>query len=558
MWAGLVRGRVGRTRLPVLRPFHVGVLVGREILGGELLARGEGRVDDRLLRLGLPAGRRLRRGVLPLRLLVGGLRLAGGIDVGVLVPRAGAHAGEVDAELLRGAQELALLGDHVDVERQRLHLLEQDLEGLGDRRLGDVLALDDRLVGLHAPDPIVALYRQKLLQRVRRAVGLERPHLHLAEPLAAELRLAAQGLLGDERVRARGAGVYLVVHQVQELQDVHVADSDPAVERLAGPAVVEGNLAAAAHADLGRRVAAHLLDGLVDVLHLGAREDRGRDEDRLAAVLAQALARGPPEMGLEDLADVHPARHAERAQDHVHRRTVLHERHVLFGHDLRYDALVAVPARELVALGDLALGRDEDAHHLVDARLELVAVVPTEALDVYDDATLAVRDLQGRVLDLTRLLAEDRAQELLLRRRLALALGRDLADEDVSRSYLRPDTDNSVGVEVHEHVVGGVGDVPRDLLRTELRIPGLHLVLLDVDGGEGIVLDDPLGDDDRILEVEPLPRHERHEQVLAQSELALVRRGAVGQNGPGLDLLTLSYERTLVDAGALVGAGELP
>src|ERR687885_241910 len=62
---------------------------------------------------------------------------------------------------------LALLGDDVDVERQRLHLLEQDLEGLGNARLGDVLALDDRLVSLYAPDRVVGLDGQHLLERVR-------------------------------------------------------------------------------------------------------------------------------------------------------------------------------------------------------------------------------------------------------------------------------------------------------------------------------------------------------------------------------------------------------
>src|SRR5205814_3429101 len=86
----------------------------------------------------------------------------------------------------------ALLGAHVDVERQRLHLLEQDLERLGDRRLGDVLALDDRLVGLNPADRVVGLDREHLLERVRGAIGLERPDLHLAEALATELRLAAQ------------------------------------------------------------------------------------------------------------------------------------------------------------------------------------------------------------------------------------------------------------------------------------------------------------------------------------------------------------------------------
>ena len=50
------------------------------------------------------------------------------------------------------------------------------------------------------PTHVVRLDGQELLQRERRAVGLERPHFHLAEPLAAELRLAAQRLLRDQRV----------------------------------------------------------------------------------------------------------------------------------------------------------------------------------------------------------------------------------------------------------------------------------------------------------------------------------------------------------------------
>ena len=148
-------------------------------------------------------------------------------------------------------------------------------------------------------------------------------------------------------------------------------------------------------------------------------------------------------------------------------------------------------------------------------------------------------------------------KQLLLRRRLGLALGRDLADEHVAGADLGPDADDAVDVEVHQHVVRGVRDVPRDLLGTELGVAGLDLVLLDVDGGEDVVLDDALGDDDRVLEVVALPRHERHEHVLAERQLALVGRGTVGQDGPGLDLLALLDQRPLVDAGALVGAGEL-
>src|SRR5919197_4448705 len=74
---------------------------------------------------------------------------------------------KIDPELLGRPQELvvllayldllALVREDVHVERERLHLLQQHLERLGDRRLGDVLALDDRLVRLHASDGVVGL-----------------------------------------------------------------------------------------------------------------------------------------------------------------------------------------------------------------------------------------------------------------------------------------------------------------------------------------------------------------------------------------------------------------
>ena len=128
---------------------------------------------------------------------------------------------------------------HADVEAERLHLLDEHLEGLGNARFGDVLALHDRLVHLHAAEHVVGLDGEDLLERVRGAVRLEGPHLHLAEPLTTELRLPTQRLLRDHRVRAGRPGVDLVVDEVRQLQDVHVADGDRAVVRLAGAAVVQ-------------------------------------------------------------------------------------------------------------------------------------------------------------------------------------------------------------------------------------------------------------------------------------------------------------------------------
>ena len=56
------------------------------------------------------------------------------------------------------------------------------------------------------------------------AVGLERPDLHLPKTLAAELSFSTQRLLRDERIGAGRPGMDLVLHQVDELQHVDVAD----------------------------------------------------------------------------------------------------------------------------------------------------------------------------------------------------------------------------------------------------------------------------------------------------------------------------------------------
>src|SRR6188768_1899292 len=165
----------------------------------------------------------------------------------VLVVGATLRTAEVDAELLGGAEDvlvqlahldlLAGLGEDLDVQAERLHLLDEHLEALGDAGLGDVLALDDRLVDLDPAQDVVGLDGEQLLQAVGRAIGLEGPDLHLTEALATELGLTAQRLLGDHRVRPRAARVDLVVHEVVQLEDVHVAHGHRLGERLAGATV---------------------------------------------------------------------------------------------------------------------------------------------------------------------------------------------------------------------------------------------------------------------------------------------------------------------------------
>src|SRR2546426_2622273 len=185
---------------------------------------------------------------------------------------------------------LPVLRHQLDVERQTLEFLDQHVERLRRAGLEEVLALDDRLVDAVASLHVVGLHREHLLERVRGAVGFQRPHLHLAEPLAAELGLAAQRLLGHQRVRADRARVHLVVDQVGQLQYIDLPDRDFLVEAPAGASVVQDGLAGARQT--------RLLEVLLDLLLGGAVEHRARDP-------RAERARRPPEVRLEDLADVH-------------------------------------------------------------------------------------------------------------------------------------------------------------------------------------------------------------------------------------------------------------
>src|SRR4051812_42440415 len=294
---------------------------------------------------------------------------------------------------LRSHVQRFLLRLHqLDIQAERLELADQHVEGFGQPGCERRVALDDRFVNLRAADDVVRLRRQQFLEDVRRAVGLERPDLHFAEPLSAELRLAAERLLRNQRVRPDRTRVDLVVDQVRQLQHVDVADGDVLLEDVARHPVVEPRLAALRQSGAVQPV--------LDLVLGRAVEDRRRE------VEAERV-RGPPEVGLENLADVHTRRNAERVEHDLHRRAVRQIRHVLFGEDPRDHALVTVAAGHLVADRQLALHRDVDLDELDDPRRQFVAAANLLLLlleEILDDLDLAL----GPLLEVAQVVLETR------------------------------------------------------------------------------------------------------------------------------------------------------
>ncbi len=123
--------------------------------------------------------------------------------------------------------------------------------------------------------------------------------------------------------------------------------------------------------------------------------------------------------------------------------------------------------------------------------------------------------------------------------------------------HLRALADDAVGAEVLERVLAHVRDVARDLLGAELRVARAAVERDDVERREHVLAHEALVDEDGVLEVVAAPAHERHEQVLAERELALVGGGAVRQAVARLHLLAVLDDRLLVEARARVAAAEL-
>ena len=142
-----------------------------------------------------------------------------------------------------------------------------------------------------------------------------------------------------------------------------------------------------------------------------------------------------------------------------------------------------------------------------------------------------MRHLEGGVTNLAGLLAEDRPKEALLRGELGLALRGDLADEHVAGADFGADADDAAVVEVGRRMSSERFGMSRVISSGPSLVSrastSCSLMWIDVSTSS---LHQALAEDDGVLEVVALPRHQRDEEVLAERELTAVGRGTVGDD----------------------------
>ena len=235
-----------------------------------------------------------------------------------------------------------------------------------------------------------------------------------------------------------------------------------------------------------------------DLFLAGAVKDRGQGAE------AETLG-GPTQMNFKHLTDIHPSRHTQRIQDQIHRRSVFEERHILHRDNLGNNALIAMAAGHLISGSDLAALGNRDTHHHIHTRREVGIVFTGKDFHIHHLAAFTMRHPQRGVLYVAGLFAKDGAQQSLFRGEFLFALRRDLADQDIIRPHFRADADDPRFIQILDGFFTDVGNITRDLLRSQFGIARFDFIFLDMNRSEAILLDQAFGEQNGVFEVAAFP-----------------------------------------------------
>ena len=190
------------------------------------------------------------------------------------------------------------------------------------------------------------------------------------------------------------------------------------------------------------------------------------------------------------------------------RRAVGQEGHVLLGQDAGDNALVAVAAGHLVAHGDLSLLGDVDAHQLVDARRRArrlfsrvktltSTMMPHSPCGTRREVSRTSRAFSPKIARSRRSSAVSSVSPLGVTLPTRMSPARTSAPMRMMPRSSRSRRASSPTLGMSRVISSGPSLVSR----------ASDLVLLHVDGGVDVVLDQPLGEQDGVLVVVALPGH---------------------------------------------------
>ena len=156
----------------------------------------------------------------------------------------------------------------------------------------------------------------------------------------------------------------------------------------------------------------------------------------------------PGEMDFQNLTDVHSGRYAQRIQYQINRTSIRSEWHIFHRKDSGAYALVTVTACHLIAFTNLTFLCNVYAYELVDAWCHFIAVFTGKHLNVHYLTEFAMWNTEGGITYFSFLVAENSAEESFFRCQFGFALRGNLTYQNVSRTYISTDADNTVFIKV--------------------------------------------------------------------------------------------------------------
>src|SRR6185312_15429948 len=115
--------------------------------------------------------------------------------------------------------------------------------------------------------------------------------------------------------------------------------------------------------------------------------------------------------------------------------------------------------------------------------LVLLLAFAGEDFYVHNDAFNSRRAVERSVANVPGLFTKDGTQQLLFRRQLSFTFRRNFADQNVALLDGSPNANDARFIQIAQHGFADIGNVARHFFRTELRVAGFDLVLLNVQGG---------------------------------------------------------------------------
>src|SRR6202790_3032226 len=137
--------------------------------------------------------------------------------------------------------------------------------------------------------------------------------------------------------------------------------------------------------------------------------------------------------------------------------------------------------------------------------LVFFSTLASKDFHVDDGAFDAWRAIERSVANVSGFFTEDGAQQLFFRGQGGFALGRNFADQNVAGLDDCTDADDAAFVQVAKEGFADVGDVASNFFRAKLGVARFDFILLDVDGGVVIILDQFFADEDGVFKVIAAP-----------------------------------------------------